>query len=126
MPADDDDENFDDDLPPLVPSEEAVLPQLNLEARIEIPPEASNHEEERRSRPPRQLRSRSVARSVVKDRRVQFSEKTDCVEQDHQYQEPTNFEKEGTLFPPFEFQGDVDYLSRKNGNSEMIPLLLEH
>ena len=35
------------------------------------------------------------------------------MEQGHQYQEQIKFEKEGTLFPPLEFQGDVDYLSRE-------------
>ena len=73
--ADNDDEKFDDDLPPLVSSEEADLPQLSLETRVEAPPQALNQEEKRRIRPPRQLRSRSVARFVAKDRRVRFSKK---------------------------------------------------
>ena len=68
-PLPDGDENFGADLPSLVPIEEA---------------ESSNQEEKRRSRPMRQLRIRSVARSVAKDRRVQFGESVERVERDHQ------------------------------------------
>ena len=104
-------ETFDADLPPLVPIEESDLPQEPLETQIDLPSETVNQEEDRRTRLARQLRNRSVARSVTKDRRVQFREVVDCVEQDHQYQEQIVFKKEGTLFPPLEHQGDVDYLS---------------
>ena len=104
-------ENLDGELPPLVPMEESDLPQGHMENQVDPLSEALSQEEDRRSRPVRQLRNRSVARSVVKDRRVQFREVVDCVEQGHQYKEQILFEKEGTLLPPLEHQGDVDYLS---------------
>ena len=56
-------ETFDPDLPPLVPMEESDL----LRAQDDLPSEAINHEEDRGSRPARQLRNRSVARSVLSD-----------------------------------------------------------
>ena len=96
---------FDDDPPPLVPMEESDISQLNLE---NLPSGSSNRGEDRRSRPSRQLRNRSVARSVSKDRRVRFQEVIDCVEQDQHYHENIKFDKEGTLFPPLEHRGDLN------------------
>ena len=48
----------------------------------------------------------------MKNKRVQFSDTLQYVEEHQEYQEKTRFEKEGTLFPPFEFQGTLDYISR--------------
>ena len=101
---------FDDDLPPLVPMEESDLSQSNLE---DLPSGSSSREEDRRSRPSRQLRNRSVARSVSKDRRVRFQEVVDCVEQDQHHHENVKFEKEGTLLPPLEHRDDLNYLPRE-------------
>ena len=35
------------------------------------------------------------------------------MEQDHLYQESIHFDKEGTLFPPFQSRDDIEYLSRE-------------
>ena len=78
------------------------------------------------TRTPRQLRNRSVARSITSKRSVKFHEVVDCLEQDQHYQERIQFEKEGTLFPPLEHREDMNYLSRKNGNFSMILLHREH
>ena len=65
------------------------------------------------SRPSRQLRNRNVARSVKGSKSVRFHDVVDCVEQDHYYQERVHFDKEGTLFPPFQSSDDVELLSRE-------------
>ena len=65
------------------------------------------------SRPSRQLRNRNVARSVKDSKSVKFHEVVGCVEQDHYYQESVHFDKEGTLFPPFQSRDDVELLSRE-------------
>ena len=66
----------------------------------------------KRSRPSRQLRNRSVARSVSKDRKVRFQEVIECVEQDQHYRENIRVEKEGTLFPPLEHRDDLNHIPR--------------
>ena len=50
---------------------------------------------------------------ITGNRSVRFREVIDCLEQDQHYQERTQFEKEGTLFPPLEHREDLNYLSRK-------------
>ena len=105
-----DEGHFVADLPPLVPMEESDVSQSNLG---NLPPEGSTQEQAGRSRPSRQLRNRSVARSINKHRKVEFQEVIDCVEQDQNYQENIKFEREGTLFPPLEHRDELNYLSRE-------------
>ena len=103
-------DDFDADLPPLIPMEESDVSQSNPGNLL---PEGSTQEQDGRSRPSRQLRNRSVARSISKHRKVEFQEVICCVEQDQNYQENIKFEKEGTLFPPLEHRDDLNYLSRE-------------
>ena len=68
------------------------------------------------SRNHRQLRNRTVARSIKGNQRVKFNEVIDGVCQYQHYKESIQFEKEGTVFPPLEQREDLDYLSsRKMG-----------
>ena len=65
------------------------------------------------SRPPRQLRSRSVARSVKGSKTVKFHDIVECVELDQYYQEKLNSEGEHTLFPSSQYQEDIDAMPRE-------------
>ena len=116
----------DDDLPPLVPMEESDIPSGPVQGEVDQTHEESNQgqAEASSSRNPgsgsstpsrnlRQLRNRTVARSIMGNQRVKFNEVIDCVCQDQHYKERIQFEKEGTLFPPFEQREDVDYLSQE-------------
>ena len=106
---------FDDDLPPLIPMEEAVPRSIEQE-EADRTHEGVNHEQPGGSTPSRnlrQLRNRTVARSIKGNQRVKFNEVTDCVYQDQHYEECIQFEKEGTLFPPLERREDLDYLSQE-------------
>ena len=103
----------DDDLPPLIPMEESDLPRLNLRNSLQEDSIQGQAGGSTSSRAPRQLRNRSVARSITGNRRVRSREVIDCLEQDQHYQQRTQFEKEGTLSPPFEHREDSSYLSQK-------------
>ena len=82
--------------------------------RIEEAQRASGHNgEATSSRPPRQLRSRNVARSVKGSKNVKFYEIADCIEQDRCFQEKVNFENEKSLFPPSHYQDDINYMPRE-------------
>ena len=96
----------DEELPPLVPIEEADLPLIRASSEGETQAAPS-------VRPSRQLKNRSVARSVIKDRRVKFSSLVDYIDGDHRFQQTSDLDKEGTLFPPDELQGDINYMSRE-------------
>ena len=93
----------DDDLPPLVPIEEADLSRLE-EGEIRQQPQIPQMS----PRPPRELRNRSVARSVYTKKQVSFSSLVECIDSDHRYQKTQDLDKDGTLFPPYEFQGDIN------------------
>ena len=84
-------QKFDEDLPPLVPLEEADLPQLRASSEGETQATSS-------LKPPRQLRNRNVARSVITDRKVQFSSLVDCIDGDHRYQEPKSLIRKEPCF----------------------------
>ena len=87
-------ENFevDDDLPPLVPMEESDLPSGFVHGEVDQTHEESNQGQveasssrnlESGSSTPsrnfRQLRNRTVARSIMGNQRVKFNEVIDCV-----------------------------------------------
>ena len=106
-------DQFDDDLPPLVPMEESDLARLNLRNSVQGDSTQGQAGSSTSSRSPRQLRNRSVARSIMGERNVKFHDVIDCIDQDQHYQESTQFEKEGTLFLLLECRDDLNYLSRK-------------
>ena len=54
-----------------------------------------------------------VARSISKNRRVTFSSIVECVEDETSYQQNRDLDKEGTLYPPYESQGDINFMSRE-------------
>ena len=113
----------DDGLPPLVPMEESDIPSGPVQGEVDQTHEESNQGQtggsssrnpgsgsSTPSRNLRQLRNRTVARSIRGNQSVKFNEVIDCVCQD---QERVQFEKEGTLFPPLEQREDLDYLSQE-------------
>ena len=65
------------------------------------------------SRPPRQLRSRSVARSVKGSKTVKFHDTVECVELDQYYKEELKSEGEHTLFPSSQHQENINAMSRE-------------
>ena len=73
------------------------------------------------SRPPRQLRSRNVARSIKCNKTVKFHDVVDCIELNQHYQEKIQGEGESTNFPSSQYQEDIDAMPReKDGNFYMI------
>ena len=72
------------------------------------------------SRPPRQLRSRNVARSIKGSKTVKFYDVVDCIELNQHYQEKKiHLEGESTIFPSSQYREDIDAMLR-NGNFYMI------
>ena len=55
------------------------------------------------SRPPRQLRSRNVARSIKGSKTVKFHDVVDCIESNQHYQEKIHLEGESTIFPSSQY-----------------------
>ena len=65
------------------------------------------------SRPPRQLRNRSVARSLKGSKNVKFCEFVEYLEQDQCFKEKTRFESGEALFPSFQHREDIDAMPRE-------------
>ena len=65
------------------------------------------------SRPPRQLRSRNVARSVKKNRTVKFHDLVECVDENQRYYEKINLEREWAIFPSSQSQEQIDAMSHE-------------
>ena len=65
------------------------------------------------SRPPRQLRSRNVARSIKGSKTVKFHDVVDCIELDQRYQEKIHLEGENTIFPSSQYREDIDAMPRE-------------
>ena len=104
----------DDDLPSLELIEEGDVDRIEEAPQGEnIPGQSGQDESGTSSRPVRQLRNRNGARSVKSSRKLRFHDEVYCVEQDRCYQESIHFEKDGSLFPPFQFRDDIEYLSRE-------------
>ena len=61
-----------------------------------------------------------VARSISKDCRVTFSSTVECVEDETSYQQTRDLDKEGTLHPRYESQGDINFMSRERWEIYMI------
>ena len=118
-------------LPPNQPPDESedfrdLFEDFNRESD-EIPPlepldEASSRLEEQQnsgqggsmsSRPPRQLRSRNVARSVKGSKIVKFHDMVECVELDQHYREKLNLEGKYTIFPSSQCQEDINVMPRE-------------
>ena len=65
------------------------------------------------SRPSRQLRNRSVARSVKDSKSVTFCEFIECIEQGQRFREKLQDEGKGTLFPSSKYKDNIDSMSRE-------------
>ena len=65
------------------------------------------------SRPPRQLRSRNVARSIKESKIVKFHDIVECIELDQPYQERLQLESKYTIFPSSQCQEDIDAMPRE-------------
>ena len=116
-------------LPPIQPPAESedfrdLFEDFNRESDEILPleplDEASSRLEEQQelgqggfmsSRPPRQLRSRNVARSVKGGgggKTVKFHDMVECVELDQHYREKLNLEGKYTIFPSSQHQEDIN------------------
>ena len=63
--------------------------------------------------PPRQLRSRNVARLIKGNKTVKFHDVVDCIELDQHYQEKIRGEGESTIFPSSQYREDIDTMPRE-------------
>ena len=97
-----------EDLPPLEPIEEGDIHRMEEMQRM-----TGQDGNATSSRPPRQLRNRSVARSVRGSKSVKFHEYLDCIEQDQCFREKIQDEGKGTLFPSSKDKDDIDSMSRE-------------
>ena len=92
-------------LPPLEPSGEGLE---RVEEQQEIGQGGSMS-----SRPPRQLRSRNIARSVKENKTVRFHDTVECVEVDQHYCENLRPQGERTIFPSSQHQEDINAMPRE-------------
>ena len=97
-----------DELPPLELIEEDDIPRMEETQRI-----SGQDGDATSSRPPRQLRNRSVARSVKGSKNVTFCEFIECIEQDQCFREKIQDEGKGTLFPSSQHRDDIDAMPRE-------------
>ena len=97
-----------DELPPLELIEEDDIPRMEETQRM-----TGQDGDATSSRPPRQLRNRSVARSVKGSKSVTFCELIECIEQDQCFREKIQDEGKGNLFPSSKYKDDIDSMSRE-------------
>ena len=107
---------FDDELPPLDLIEEEDIPRMEETQRMN-----GQDREVTSSRPPRQLRNRSVARSVRGSKDVTFCDYIECIEQDQCFREKIQDEGKGTLFPSSQHRDEIDDMPRERWEMLFYP-----